>query len=137
MSDTDKFIEASRVARVTLLLLILFVFFSWNFVDYWLDSYKPGDDPTIQQLEQSNLELDRFNLVVIVITETMFLSFSLIFFSVSYRTYKSREYPPAGSRLLVRTKVIFGKQATRQAFSNLLAGVFCLGLGAFWLYLIF
>ena len=137
MSDTDKFIEASRVARVTLLLLVLFVFLSWISVDYWLDSYKLGDNPTIQQLEQSNLDLDRFNLVVIVITETIFLSFSLIFFSVSYRTYKSGEYPPAGSRLLVRTKVIFGKQATRQAFSNLIAGVFIFGSGAFWIYLTF
>ena len=82
-----------------------------------------SEQRTLQQLEESNAKLERINIILEVIVSVLFLIISIYFIQIRIRTLKSGEYPPPGSRVIVKTKVVTGKAAVGNARGNLAAGL--------------
>ncbi|MCP3673468.1 MAG: hypothetical protein GY829_03200 [Gammaproteobacteria bacterium] len=132
MSDT-KYIEASWTARFILIALVSIAIISYFWSIELGTSELASEQRTLQQLEESNARLDRTNVILEIIISVLFLAISIYFMQIGIRSLKSGQYPPPGSRVIVKTKVVTGKSALGNARGNLAAGLLFLAF-VIWLH---
>ncbi len=127
MMDDDKYIEASWIARI-ICLLIVTIGIGLHFWSSEMVAIDPANDyRTLQQLKDSNLEFERLNNFLEIFLSVMFLSFSIYFVQIGIRSFRSEEFPPSNSLVIIKTKVMMGKFAKGISCGYLVMGVAFIG----------
>ena len=115
----ERFIEASRVAQVVF-VAVVFVVVGFSFATDWLiNNWIPN--ASIQEL---TVVWDRFLIRLLGLMIVCAALSSFYFGRMGFRAIASGEFPPPGTLVWRRTKVIFGSEARRAGWwSIVLAGI--------------
>jgi hypothetical protein len=114
--ENDGYVEPSTSARVLLViyiaLLALLVFLAKTEIDY----LQLTDGSTSEQLQDSIRSLRNLIHYLLIVTVLQAMLFSPYFVLLGYRSIKTGRFPPQGTRVIKRTRIVQGKKATQSAY---------------------
>ena len=130
--NLSRVLQPTRAAAGALaaFVLVLFVALVWLL----------GQVPTREEMQLAGAaeigrmaaRMDRLLLAMVVLTAVMALLATAVFARMGRRTLASGEFPPPGTWVLRRTRVVTGRAARRAAWATFaLAALWWLPVGAF------
>ncbi len=111
----DEYIEPSTNARILLItyfaLLALLVFVAKTETD----QFQLADEVTQEQLDNSVQSVKELINYLFVFTVLQAMLFSTYFVLIANKSIRTGRFPPIGSRVIQRTKIVQGKKALYSA----------------------
>lgn len=112
MNDQREIIKADKRLRITIIILFIIIIGATLLAYTMFQRYFL----TIQNIADSDPEAAIMKMVnilkaIVYVNPIIFLLFFVYFISLGYKTFKSKQYPPPGVKVIRDTYMIRGKKA--------------------------
>ena len=116
----EEYIESTRRGKVRFYSALLFIalcFVGMDMYGRYIESSYVASTLTSEELVAESKKHAKIALIVIVLIQPVFWLVAYTLFRLGRRIKKSGRYPPPGSDMPFRMKILKGKKATRQALA--------------------
>ena len=113
----DEYIEPSTGARVLLGLYVALLALLIVIVRAKIAPASLGENPSAEQLDQSLAAFGDLVDYLLVFTVVHALPISAYFGKLAHRSMKTGQFPPRGTSVVVRTRILRGRRAVRSAYA--------------------
>jgi len=137
---TDEYIEGSRKGKLVLggflLLFILVYGGAPTIMDFVIPEIDSAKSNTIE-LKMEILNQARLTLLFVLLTQPLYWGISYGIFRYGIRIRNSESYPPPGTSVPFRTKIVRGNKAVLHAKAHYIAAIIYIFLGLAHIYISF
>ena len=124
----DLYLEPNRKAQINLFLIIIFAALLYLSIDPIVNYLTPSPNASLEELQVGARRISFLGICVRVLNFIIALYWAADSGRKGYLTLKLGTYPPPGTTVVRRTKILTGKQAVHQGYISILFAVLCTSL---------
>lgn len=106
-----NYIEPSNKARVVFALFILILIVAYTSFKVQFDDIQVPKNASLETLNELILEQKKRDKVLLIITLFQSIVFSWYLVLLATKSLKTKKYPPPGTSVVFRTKIVEGRKA--------------------------